>query len=86
LMDAIEHPVVDEKNKPKGGRPRARPLAPALILTVREEHKNGKFHFQQAVKVSCETRFLPFKLALRQRSKLASHWSTSHTQLWSAVR
>jgi hypothetical protein len=86
LMDAIEHPVVDEKNKPKGGRPRTRPLAPALILTVREEHKNGKFHFQQAVKVSCETRFLPFKLALRQRSKLASHWSTSHTQLWSAVR
>ena len=29
---------------------------------------------------------MPFKTALRQRAGFASHWSTSHTQYWSALR
>lgn len=29
---------------------------------------------------------MPFKRALRVRSGLASHWSTTHTEWWSAVR
>ena len=29
---------------------------------------------------------LPFKKAVRARSALASHWSSSHTMIWSAVR
>ena len=39
-----------------------------------------------ALKVTPKTRFLPLKLALRHRSGLASHWSTTHGQWWSAVR
>ena len=43
-------------------------------------------HFHIALKVTPKTRFLPLKLALRHRSGLASHWSTTHSQWWSAMR
>ena len=43
-------------------------------------------HFHVALKLSKDGVFLPFKLALRQRSGFASHWSCSHHQLSSAVR
>lgn len=39
-----------------------------------------------AVKLSRRCRFTPLKNSLRSRSGLASHWSASHTQFWSAVR
>ncbi|CAK0851195.1 unnamed protein product [Prorocentrum cordatum] len=84
LLDAVANLAPAAGSQ--GGRPRTRALEVIFLLTVQEKHQDGKVHYHQAVKLSHETRFLPIKTALRQRSKLASHWSTSHTELWSAVR
>jgi hypothetical protein len=84
LLDAVANLAPAAGSQ--GGRPRTRALEVNFLLTVQEKHQDGKVHYHQAVKLSHETRFLPIKTALRQRSKLASHWSTSHTELWSAVR
>ena len=80
ILDAVENPVPEDN--PRGGRPRTRKLE-AEVATVFLE---TPLHFHVVLKLNCITRFLPFKLALRHRSGLASHWSTSHSQLWSALR
>ena len=79
VLDAIAHPVVVNA---RGGRPRSVQAVALKVVVFLEEPR----HFHVALKVSSKCRFLPFKLALRQRAGLASHWSTSHTQWWSAVR
>ena len=79
MLDAISNPIVDAS---RGGRPRTIPIAPVCMVVVLEE----PLHFHVALKMSTKSRFLPFKAALRQRSGLASHWSTSHSMLWSATR
>ena len=84
LLDAVANLAPAAGSQ--GGRPRTRALEVNFLLTAQEKHRDGKVHYHQAVKLTHETRFLPLKTALRQRSKLASHWSTSHTELWSAVR
>ena len=56
------------------------------LAVFEERHANGKKHFHVALKLSSESRWVGFKLALRSRSGLASHWSPSHTQFWSIVR
>ena len=84
LLDAVANLAPAAGSQ--GGRPRTRALEVDFLLTVQEKHRDGKVHYHQVVRLSHETRFLPLKTALRQRSKLASHWSTSHTELWSAVR
>ena len=86
LLDAVANLPPAAGAGSRGGRPRTRALEVDFLLTVQEKHQDGKVHYHQAVRLSHETRFLPLKTALRERSKLASHWSTSHTELWSAVR
>ncbi len=84
VLDAVANPAADG---PAGGRPRTRELHVCKLVTVREPHILAeRFHFHIGLKLSGETRFLPLKLALRKRSNLASHWSTSHTMLWSVIR
>lgn len=84
LLDAVAHPVSDG---PFGGRPRTRVLGVCKLVVAREEHSTvGRFHYHVAMKLSVECRFLPLKLALRRRANLASHWSTSHSMFWSALR
>ena len=82
LVDAVANPV----NSAPVGRPRVHPLVVEKVGVFKEQHANGKFHFHVAVKMAALTYFLPLKTALRLRSGLASHWSTSHTQFWSALR
>ena len=59
-----------------------------VLVVAKERHESRPDfnHFHAVVKVVPLTRFLPVKLALRARHGLASHWSTSHSQLWSALR
>ena len=86
VLDAVAN-LVQVENNSRGGRPRTRALTAQKLVVVQEEHEDREAcHYHVALKLSAETRFLPLKEALRQRSKLASHWSTSHTQMWSAVR
>lgn len=64
------------------GRPRASTLEVQRMVVVLEQ----PLHFHVALKLNSQTRFVPLMAALRARAGLASHWSTSHTQWWSAVR
>ncbi|CAE7414057.1 Ikbke [Symbiodinium sp. CCMP2456] len=80
LLDAVAHPVPEAT--PRGGRPRSKVLEVVKLVVFLEEPK----HFQAALKLNTPTRFMPLKLSLRQRSGLASHWSTTHKQWWSALR
>ena len=79
VLDAIANPVLGNL---RGGRPRTNALEVTKLVVFLEEPR----HFHCAIKLTDQTRFLPLKKALRQRAGLASHWSTSHAQWWSAVR
>ena len=79
ILDAVAHPVQDCS---RGGRPRSMPLNITMLVVFQEE----PLHFHVALKLSAKTRFMPLKLAVRQRAQLASHWSTTHTLFFSAVR
>ena len=84
LFDAVANPIVFS---PRGGRPRSQPTTIVKYIGVEEQHTlRDDFHHHAAVKLSHKSRFMPFKLALRQRHGLATHWSTSHQQYWSAAR
>ena len=57
------------------------------LVVFKENHASGEVHFHIAIKFYGRgQRFGPLKAALRQRHRLASHWSCTHTQWWSAVR
>ena len=82
LRDAIQNPVIAAT-----GRPRERGPPQLLKIAVfREYHKDGSVHLHAAVKLSGQERFAGMKAAMRQRHNLATHWSCSHAQFWSAVR
>ena len=78
VLDAVANPLCD---RARGGRPRG-PSVVVKLVTFLEK----PCHFHVALKLNAKKTFLPFKRALRARSGLASHWSTSHTEWWSAVR
>ena len=87
LLDSIDNPL-DIQNR-AGGRPRQQGLVkPRTVVVVQESHQTrpDDNHKHAALRLAPHSRFLPFELALRVRHGLASHWSTSHTHIWSAVR
>jgi len=85
IRDAFENPV--NLVPSAGGRPRATDDPVVLIVVVvKETHADGSVHFHAVVKLSKKMRFKMAKATLQHRHKLASHWSCTHTQLWSAVR
>ena len=51
-----------------------------------EAHKNGEPHYHVAILLSGPYMWGPAKRTLRERDGLAAHFSSSHNQLWSAVR
>ena len=77
IADAVANPQAESR-----GRPRVASLQVQRMVVVLEQ----PLHFHVALKLNTLARFLPLKAALRARAGLASHWSTSHTQWWSAVR
>ena len=89
IRDAVLNAVADPCFDPnaRGGRPRQR-QSEVVKLVVAAEHHSARpaRHFHVALRLSEKARFLPYAKALLQRHGLASHWSDSHTQWWSAVR
>ena len=71
-----------------GGRPRKNPDEPNVLLVVvyKELHKDGDVHFHVAVKLRANMRFKSAKRALQERDCLPSHFSCSHSRLWSSIR
>ena len=55
-------------------------------VVVKEKHAGGEVHFHWAIKFFQQMRFGAAKRTLRERDHIASHWSCSHTQWWSALR
>ena len=84
IKDSFENPLVVAS---AAGRPRASddPLV-LLVVVAKELHADGTTHFHAAVKLSKQMRFKMAKLTLEKRHDLPSHWSRTHTQLWSALR
>jgi hypothetical protein len=80
VLDAVANPA--DMLGPAGGRPRSIALSVVKLVVFLEM----PLHFHVALKLSAQSRFLPLKLALRQRGGFATHWSTTHSLFWSAVR
>ena len=87
VLDAVANPAQEEGNS-RRGRPRTRKAEVMKLIGCKEPHvvRSDSCHHHVALKLSFGVAFKGMKLALRQRHGLASHWSTSHTMLWSAVR
>ena len=85
VLDAVADPYFGPQTR--GGRPRQRQPAVQKLVVAQEKHAaRAAWHFHVALKLTEKTRFLPYAQALRRRHHLASHWSDTHTQWWSAVR
>lgn len=56
------------------------------LVVFQEAHTDGSKHFHIAVKLARTRTWTVAKHTLRQRDHLACHFSSSHTQFWSAVR
>jgi len=85
IRDAWDNPIA-----PPGaaGRPRAQGQGSIVekLVVFMEKHATGEPHFHIAVKLVRALKFVPTKRTLRERHRLPSHWSVSHTNFWSAVR
>ena len=83
VRDAIDEPIPLGS---AGGRPRTRTGSPVdLVVVVKEPHADGSRHFHFVVKLLWNMRFRQLKQTLAERHKLPSHWSCSHSKLWSAI-
>eukprot|EP00438_Fugacium_kawagutii_P003219 Skav200447 [mRNA] locus=scaffold1922:147746:149470:+ [translate_table: standard] len=56
------------------------------LVVFQEAHSDGSKHFHIAVQLTQTRTWNPVKYTLRTRDHLACHFSSSHTQFWSAVR
>ena len=81
VLDAVANPCSLGR-----GRRRSQPVHVAKLVVFEEKHDSDKKHFHVALKLTTHSRWVGFKHALRARHSLASHWSSSHTMFWSAVR
>ena len=85
VRDAFDNPITS----PSGGRPRAagqhRPIV-KLVVVAQESHEDGSPHFHAVVRLNERMRWAPAKRTLIERHRVPSHWSCTHSQLWSALR
>ena len=77
ILDAVAHP-----EREAGGRTASETLSVVKMVVFKEE----PLHFHAALRLDRKARFLQFKKSLRQRAGFASHWSSTHSMFWSAVR
>lgn len=88
IADAVSDSFNNPMSSALGGRPRnsnTKPLISFLVV-FREFHEDGSVHFHIVVKLVQAYRFAAAKRTLRERHLLPSHWSCTHTMLWSALR
>ena len=92
ILDVFSHPVHADPGNVAQSQTQASVRLTKFVV-FRESHAAsdgaagpGNKHYHIALAASRSFRFMPFKRSLRQRHGLASHWSTTHTGYWSAVR
>ena len=90
VLDAFDNPVplvAHAAGRPRAPRGDDQPSSIVTFLAVfRELHADGDVHFHVVVKLVGAYRYKRAKQTLRDRHALPSHFSCSHTLLWSAVR
>ena len=71
----------------RGTKPRAddEPVVTKLVV-YQEGHQDGSKHFHVAVRLTKSLTWGLAKRTLRTRDHVAAHFSSTHTQFWSAVR
>ena len=87
VRKAFDEPLARARGAP--GRPSSSRDCESVVNKVavfRESHADGDVHFHVAVSLSHKMAWIPPKNALREREGMATHWSCSHSQWWSAVR
>ena len=85
VRDAFDNPAAS----PSGaGRPRAggQQSCVKFVAVAQESHEDGSPHFHVAVRLNACRRWALVKHTLMARHQVPSHWSCSHSQLWSALR
>ena len=86
VRDAFDNP----ESAGLGGRPRRQgvdAISMVVFLVVfREHHEDDAVHFHCVVKLRKQMRFAAAKRTLRVRHRLPSHFSCTHTQVWTAMR
>ena len=86
VLEAFANPMATSS----GGRPREEnpdgrgPVC--LIVVFQELHQDGAVHYHAVVKLNTQMRFAAAKRTLREKYQLPSHFSCSHSLLWSALR
>ena len=88
VLDAVEH-IGDERghrSANRRGRPRSVIVVVEKMVVFMEKHRDGRWHFHVAMKLSDQVSWRVLKNVLRRRARLASHWSTTHVHFWSTVR
>ena len=83
IQDSVANPMYDRS---RGGRPPTRCLEVDVYVGVMEGELEKQHHHAALSLFTGNHRFLPFKAAMRWRWGIATHWSTSHSQLWSTIR
>jgi len=86
VRDAFDHPV----STGGAGRPRTKEVDKgsliSLLVVFRELHGDKSVHFHVVVKLTEYYRFAAAKRTLQDKHLLPSHFSCTHTMLWSALR
>ena len=89
LAKAVLASCSDPVPSAAGGCPRKEPAGRAtvaLLVVLREVHVDETVHFHIVVKFVRAKRFQSIKTTIRECFLLPSHFSCSHTLVWSATR
>ena len=87
VLDVFAHPVYANI----GNEARGTVVVLVRFALAAERHEAGAdgtqhWHYHIAVHAEDSFRFLPYKRSFLERWGLATHWSTTHTGYWSALR
>ena len=85
VRDAFDNPAASQSG---AGRPRAggQQSVVKFVAVAQESHEDGSPHFHVVVRLNKCMRWGLAKHTLTTRHRVPSHWSCSHSQLWSALR
>ena len=88
VQDAFRKPVYADAGN--SSRPTEVSLVSFVVFQERHAPSSGQaqgaVHYHVALKADATFRFAPRKRSIQENHGLASHWSTTHTGYWSAVR
>ena len=85
VRDAFDNPAASQSG---AGRPRAgdQQSVVKFVAVAQESHEDGSPHFHVVVRLNTKMRWGLAMHTLRTRHRVPSHWSCSHSQLWSTLR